>query len=76
MFMDGHGEVDVRGDGPFLRHFRDTDLQDIHIEKEKAWSQIINDSIELPTPYIRLFDANGTYLGRREFIEEGEMAND
>ena len=76
MFMDGHGEADVRGDGPFLRHFRDTDLQDIHIEKEKAWSQIINDSIELPTLYIRLFDANGTYLGRREFIKEGEMAND
>lgn len=70
MFMDGHGEVDVRGEGPFLRHFRDTHLQDIHAEMEKAWNQIINDSIELPTPYIRLFDANGMYLGRREFIKE------
>lgn len=75
MFMDGYGEVDARGEGPFLRHFRDTDLQDIHVEREKAWNQIINDSIELPTPYIRLFDANGMYLGRREFIKEGEMAS-
>ena len=56
--MDGQNEVETRNEGPSKQHFRDTDLQHTYTQKERVWTQIVSESIQLPTPYIRLYDTN------------------
>lgn len=53
---------------PSLTHFRDTNLQMIQNARAKTWKTITKDGvIQLPTPFIRLYDDSGKCLGRRYY---------
>lgn len=64
-FCDGNGEHDTRPLGPHLHHFRNTSLNDIYKEKALLFQQIIDQGVELPAPFIKLYNKNGAFIGRR-----------
>lgn len=66
-FFDSDEECDYRPEGPSLMHFRSATLQDVHARSAKAWKYILDENVTLPTPYIRLYDAQGSYIGRRNY---------
>ena len=75
-FLDGSTEPEARPEGPPLHHFRDTNLEEIYREKELAWHKIIEESIVLPTRFIKLYSTDGTYLGQRSFEEPEQSDTD
>ena len=64
-FLDGTAEPAERCEGPPLHHFRDTTLEQVYKQKESIWPQIIEKRVVLPVPYIKLYDTDGQYIGRR-----------
>lgn len=72
MFMDGDKEPETRLQGPLLHHFRDTTLQQVYDEKEIAWAHIVEESIKVPSPFIKLYNTNGECIGRQVFKTEQE----
>ena len=58
-FFDSDTDASYRQEGPTLMHFRTSNLHDVELT---SWQQIVQ---ALPTPQIRLFNANGEYTGTR-----------
>ena len=61
-FIDG--EVVNLAESPMVLHYRDTGLLDIQQRSIIEWDKLLAQKILLPTPFIQLYDSNGTYCGR------------
>lgn len=66
-FYDGRDAPDTQTNGPQLKHFRNTSLDQIYTNKECIWNDLIQGSVELPTPYIKLYSEDGKFLGYKRF---------
>ncbi len=64
-FFDSDTDASYRQEGPTLMHFRTSNLHDVELTSQKAWQQIVQSKTALPTPQIRLYNANGEYIGTR-----------
>jgi len=77
-FLDADNDPEYRDCGPELRHFRNTTIKEVVDSNYAIWEKILNDRVNLPTPYIRLFGKDGSYNGRHYFeprfrcAEQGE----
>lgn len=65
--MDGNKEPDTCSLGP---HLHNTSLNDIYKEKTLLFKQITDHGVELPAPFIKLYNKNGAYIGMRMFGEK------
>ena len=66
-FLDSDTGRSEHPQGPGLDHFRDTTISKIWEQSRTAWKLIIEQNrINLPTPYIRIFNGE-QYVGRRHF---------
>ena len=72
-FLDSNNEPNFKQQGPSLQHYRETKLETIYKTKKVVWESILEQEIILPTPYIKLYNSHGEYLGRRYF--EGSQAD-
>ncbi len=59
-FHDGISYSDCREQGPVLTHFRDSS----YLTKERAWRDICDNKIELPTNSVSMYDGNGEFVER------------
>lgn len=59
-FCDGKDASDTNTNGPQLKHYRNTSLDQIYKNKESTRNDIIQD-VELPTPYIKLYSDDGKF---------------
>lgn len=75
-FLDGSEEEDFNSNGPIHQHFRNTPLPEVYKEKANTWTKIVNDNVELPTPYIKLYDNLGNFAGLRYFGDSIVSANE
>lgn len=66
-FHDSDLDQDYHHEGPALKHFRHTSLSDVHTHHSKVWQGTIKSSTNLPTPKIRIFQDDGTYIGERHY---------
>ena len=71
-FLDADGDPDNKPEGPPPLHFRSTQLQDVQLQSEMAWNYILEKGVSLPTPFIRLFHTDGSYIGRRYYAPENQ----
>ncbi len=55
-----------------LLYFRSATFQDVFSRHTEAWKYILDNGVHLPTPYIRLFDDQGEYKGRRYMGSNGK----
>ena len=70
-FLDGEDERTLPYQ-PRLRYFRDTSLEMIEMEKKSTWQEVTNNNaLVLPAPFIKIFDQDGVYKGRRYYCENG-----
>ena len=58
-FFDGSNDPTSHPEGPVLRHFRSTKLQDVFESARAIWKQILEKKLDLPTPLLQLYDNNG-----------------
>ena len=56
--------------GPNLLHFSQAQLTDVDKQQSQAWDTIITNNVKLPSPYIRLYDKDGNFIGNKSFIAE------
>ena len=76
-FLDGNEAVNPTP-GPVLCHYRDTCLSDIQSQNENVWDEVVTKTIPLPTPYIRLYDKNGShylYNGTTVELQQGVLTS-
>ena len=66
-FLDGSDESDSQVAGPSLRHFRNTTLDKVYLEKQRVFQNIIDDNIEVPAPFLRIYSSDGTCVAVRAF---------
>lgn len=72
-FLDGEN-VTKTPYRPCLAHFRETNLKKIEEESLKTWQEIIsNDETNIPTQFIRLYDENGSYIGRKYYSDSSDV---
>ena len=53
--------------GPNLLHFSQAQLTDVDKQQSHAWDTIITNDVKLPSPYIRLYDKDGNFVGNKFF---------
>ena len=68
-FLDGSQAQECHAAGPPLRHYRSSSLHTVYTEKEVVWKQIIEKTVELPTPFIKIYDSQGEYVGLQTFSQ-------
>ena len=68
-FLDGSQAQECHAAGPPLRHYRSSSLHTVYTEKEVVWKQITEKEVELPTPFIKIYDSQGEYVGLRTFSQ-------
>ena len=66
-FLDGSEEEDFNSNGPIQQHFRNTPLPEVYKEKVDSWTKTVNENVELPTSYIKLYNNLGNFAGLRYF---------
>ena len=77
-FMDGSEEPNCHAEGPPLCHFRNTSLEDVYLEKQKVFQHIIDENVEVPAPFLRIYGSDGMCTEERTFgesqilMEQGE----
>ena len=60
-FLDGDNDPDFQPQGPQLHHYRSITLPDVYHQISQDWNTILYTNTTLPTPSIRLYDADGNY---------------
>ncbi len=54
LFSDSDNDPITQPQGPTLQHFRDTNLTKISEQSNTDWAEILELSMKLPTPFIRV----------------------
>ena len=56
IFTDSDSDPDFQPAGPPLLHFRSTCMNNLQQRKQSNWKRLLEEMVELPTPFIRLYD--------------------
>ena len=67
IFTDSDSDPDFQPAGPPLLHFRSTCMNNLQQCKQSNWKRLLEKMVELPTPFIRLYDEEGNYTGIRNY---------
>ena len=65
-FNDGDDDPEFRIEGPTLLHFRSSSIENVEIRSTESWKHILLDKIDLPIPFVRLYDENGDFVSNLE----------
>ena len=60
-FYDDIHDPDFHLLGPTLDHFRSFSLPDVYCKMSQDWDNILQNQIDLPSPKIRIYSADGSY---------------
>ena len=60
-FNDSADDPDFHPNGPHLDHFRSSTLPDVYCKMSQDWDSILQERVELPSPSIRFYNADGNY---------------
>ena len=60
-FNDGVDDPDFQTPSPHLDHFRSTTLPNVYCTMSHNWDSILQNVVKLPSPSIRVYDADGNY---------------
>ncbi len=63
-FHNGSDAPSNRDEGPSLSHFRHRNLQEVVSKKHLPLEEIRAQDVQIPTPYITLYNENGDFSGR------------
>ena len=76
LFLDGESNPDYHTEGPQLKHYRSSSLQEVIADTKKAWKTIFDHKVSLPITSLRLYDENGYLLSIREMKMSAEGNSD
>ena len=72
-FRDADTDPPTQAEGPTLLHFRSTNIEHIHHQSQVQWRLLLDENVQLPTPFIRIFN-NGVYTGRKYYPTDGHKS--
>ena len=72
-FRDADTDPPTQAEGPTLLHFRSTKIEHIHHQSQVQWRLLLDENVQLPTPFIRIFN-NGVYTGRKYHPTDGHKS--
>ena len=50
-----------------MLHFSQAQLTDVDKQQSQVWDTIITNNVKLPSPYVRLYDKDGNFIGNKSF---------
>ena len=62
LFMDGDDDSKVSEKGPWLFHFRDSNMEQVVKRQEECWRNIMEAKLELPTSTMKVYSPEGEFL--------------
>ena len=62
LFMDGDDDPKVSEKGPWLFHFRDSNMEQVVEHQEECWRKIVEAKLELPTATLKVYSPDGEFL--------------
>jgi hypothetical protein len=63
IFHDGDANDESHSEGPKLLHYRSATIKDVTERQSVTWKRLLQQKIELPTPKVYLYDAEGNPAG-------------
>lgn len=60
-FRDGDDDEDSHSEG--LLHYRSATIKDVTERQSATWMKLLNEKVELPTPKVYLYNAEGNPTG-------------